>query len=225
MGDGMNLYELRDVRKNYNSFEYALDKINLKIKKGDFVVITGPSGSGKSTLLNVLAGIDKVTSGSILFLNSRIDLLSNNEITEYRKKYIGFIFQNYVLIPSLNVYENVLFGSMLSSNNLDINDILSAVGLNNKKYKYPFELSGGERQRVAIARALVKKPTILFGDEITGALDVANEENILKVINDIKNKYNMTIIMVTHNPSILKYANMVIKMNSGHISSIYYNED
>lgn len=225
MGDGMNLYELRDVRKNYNSFEYALDKINLKIKKGDFVVITGPSGSGKSTLLNVLAGIDKVTSGSILFLNSRIDLLSNNEITEYRKKYIGFIFQNYVLIPSLNVYENVLFGSMLSSNNLDINDILSAVGLNNKKYKYPFELSGGERQRVAIARALVKKPTILFGDEITGALDVANEENILKVINDIKNKYNMTIIMVTHNPSILKYANMVIKMNSGHISSIYYNCD
>lgn len=225
MGDGMNLYELRDVRKNYNSFEYVLDKINLKIKKGDFVVITGPSGSGKSTLLNVLAGIDKVTSGSILFLNSRIDLLSNNEITEYRKKYIGFIFQNYVLIPSLNVYENVLFGSMLSSNNLDINDILSAVGLNNKKYKYPFELSGGERQRVAIARALVKKPTILFGDEITGALDVANEENILKVINDIKNKYNMTIIMVTHNPSILKYANMVIKMNSGHISDIYYNED
>ncbi len=97
------------------------------------------------------------------------------------KKYIGFIFQNYVLIPSLNVYENVLFGSMLSSNNLDINDILSAVGLNNKNYKYPFELSGGERQRVAIARALVKKPTILFfGDEITGALDVANEENILK---------------------------------------------
>lgn len=225
MGDGMNLYELRDVRKNYNSFEYVLDKINLKIKKGDFVVITGPSGSGKSTLLNVLAGIDKVTSGSILFLNSRIDLLSNNEITEYRKKYIGFIFQNYVLIPSLNVYENVLFGSMLSSNNLDINDILSAVGLNNKKYKYPFELSGGERQRVAIARALVKKPTILFGDEITGALDVANEENILKVINDIKSKYNMTIIMVTHNPSILKYANMVIKMNSGHINSIYYNED
>lgn len=225
MGDGMNLYELRNVRKTYNSFEYALDKINLKIKKGDFVVITGPSGSGKSTLLNVLAGIDKVTSGSILFLNSRIDLLSNNEITEYRKKYIGFIFQNYVLIPSLNVYENVLFGSMLSSNNLDINDILSAVGLNNKKYKYPFELSGGERQRVAIARALVKKPTILFGDEITGALDVANEENILKVINDIKNKYNMTIIMVTHNPSILKYANMVIKMNSGHINSIYYNED
>lgn len=225
MGDGMNLYELRDVRKNYNSFEYVLDKINLKIKKGDFVVITGPSGSGKSTLLNVLAGIDKVTSGSILFLNSRIDLLSNNEITEYRKKYIGFIFQNYVLIPSLNVYENVLFGSMLSSNNLDINDILSAVGLNNKKYKYPFELSGGERQRVAIARALVKKPTILFGDEITGALDVANEENILKVINDIKNKYNMTIIMVTHNPSILKYANMVIKMNSGHINSIYYNCD
>ena len=225
MGDGMNLYELRDVRKIYNSFEYVLDKINLKIKKGDFVVITGPSGSGKSTLLNVLAGIDKVTSGSILFLNSRIDLLSNNEITEYRKKYIGFIFQNYVLIPSLNVYENVLFGSMLSSNNLDINDILSAVGLNNKKYKYPFELSGGERQRVAIARALVKKPTILFGDEITGALDVANEENILKVINDIKNKYNMTIIMVTHNPSILKYANMVIKMNSGHINSIYYNED
>lgn len=225
MGDGMNLYELRNVRKNYNSFEYALDKINLKIKKGDFVVITGPSGSGKSTLLNVLAGIDKVTSGSILFLNSRIDLLSNNEITEYRKKYIGFIFQNYVLIPSLNVYENVLFGSMLSSNNLDINDILSAVGLNNKNYKYPFELSGGERQRVAIARALVKKPTILFGDEITGALDVANEENILKVINDIKNKYNMTIIMVTHNPSILKYANMVIKMNSGHINSIYYNED
>lgn len=225
MGDGMNLYELRNVRKNYNSFEYVLDKINLKIKKGDFVVITGPSGSGKSTLLNVLAGIDKVTSGSILFLNSRIDLLSNNEITEYRKKYIGFIFQNYVLIPSLNVYENVLFGSMLSSNNLDINDILSAVGLNNKKYKYPFELSGGERQRVAIARALVKKPTILFGDEITGALDVANEENILKVINDIKNKYNMTIIMVTHNPSILKYANMVIKMNSGHINSIYYNED
>ena len=118
-----------------------------------------------------------------------------------------------------------MFGSMLSSNNLDINDILSAVGLNNKNYKYPFELSGGERQRVAIARALVKKPTILFGDEITGALDVANEENILKVINDIKNKYNMTIIMVTHNPSILKYANMVIKMNSGHINSIYYNED
>lgn len=225
MGDGMNLYELRNVRKTYNSFEYALDKINLKIKKGDFVVITGPSGSGKSTLLNVLAGIDKVTSGSILFLNSRIDLLSNNEITEYRKKYIGFIFQNYVLIPSLNVYENVLFGSMSSSDNIDINDILSAVGLNNKKYKYPFELSGGERQRVAIARALVKKPTILFGDEITGALDVANEENILKVINDIKNKYNMTIIMVTHNPSILKYANMVIKMNSGHINSIYYNED
>lgn len=224
----MELYKLEDVVKEYKSYTsnvLALDNINLTLNEGEVIVILGPSGSGKSTLLNVLSGIDKVSSGSVYFNEERIDLYDDVRLNEFRKENIGFIFQSYNLIPNLTVYENIELGYHLSSNPLNIMELLEKLEILKLKDKYPYQLSGGEMQRVAIARAIVKNSKVLFCDEPTGALDEKTGKKILNLLQKINKDYNTTIIIVTHNPSIQDMGNTVIKMNSGKIISITHNDE
>lgn len=221
------LYKLEKVSKVYqiqNKKMYALDSIDLEIKTGEFVVILGPSGSGKSTLLNLLSGIDLPSHGKVYFNDIMLNKFNDRELTEYRRDYLGFIFQSYNLVANLTVKENIELGSHLSQNPLSIDEMIRAVELENHKNKYPFQLSGGQMQRVAIARALVKNPKVLFCDEPTGALDEETGKKILKILADIHEKYHTTIILVTHNPSIGDMANTVVRMNSGHIVEISHNK-
>ena len=223
----MELYKLENVFKTYkksNNLNHALKNINLSINKGEIVVILGPSGSGKSTMLNILSGIDSPTEGKVFYEDKRIDNLSSNLLTTYRKNNLGFIFQSYNLISNLTVKENIEMGGHLSSNPLDIKDIVDVVGLSSHINKYPYQLSGGQMQRVAIARAIVKNPNVLFCDEPTGALDEETGKNVLKLLQDINKEYKTTMIIVTHNPSIASMADTVIRMNSGEILEISKNK-
>lgn len=222
-----DIYVMNKVSKIYHNLSedmVALDKIDLKIIEGEVLVILGPSGSGKSTMLNVLSGIDNPSEGEIYFNEKRIDKFDEKELSDYRKDNLGFIFQNYNIISNLTVRENIELGAHLSSNELDIDEVIDAVGLDNHKYKYPYQLSGGQMQRVSIARAIVKNPKVLFCDEPTGALDEETGKNILKILQEINEKYKTTMVIVTHNPSIAKMANTVVKMNSGEIVSLKHNE-
>jgi len=219
----MELYKLKNVYKTYklnDTSVHALNDIDLNIIEGEIIVILGPSGSGKSTLLNLLSGIDKPTSGSIYFKDQRIDSLTSDQLTDYRRDNLGFIFQSYNLLSNLTIKENIELGKELSKNPLNINDTIKNVGLENHKSKYPYQLSGGQMQRVAIARSLVKNPKVMFCDEPTGALDEKTGKNILSLLQDLNKLYNTTMIIVTHNPSIALMANTVIKMNSGKIVEI-----
>lgn len=201
----------------------VLKGIDLKILDGDFIVILGASGSGKSTLLNCLSGLEKPDSGTVIYDEIDITKLNDSQITEFRKNYVGFIFQQYYLLPNMTVEKNVRMGADLA-NNQDFKEIIKAVGLEDKIKKYPNELSGGEQQRVAIARALSKKPKILFLDEPTGALDEQTGRQILDYINNLHKQYGFTIVMVTHNLNIAEMANKVVKMNSGKIIEVSTNK-
>lgn len=222
-----NVYVLREVSKIYQSAgqtTHALDNVSFEIKKEKMIVILGPSGSGKSTMLNILSGIDVPTQGEVWYQDKRIDSFSDKELTDYRKENLGFIFQSYNLVSNLTVYENVELGARLSKNPLDIHEILETVGLSDMKNKFPYQLSGGQMQRVAIARAVAKNPAVLFCDEPTGALDEKMGKQILKLLQEINQKYQTTVIIVTHNPSIAGIANTVMKMNSGKVVSMVENE-
>ena len=224
----MELLRVENLSKSYGKGEAkvdALKNINLSIKKGEFIAIVGPSGSGKSTMLNVLSGIDYITRGKIYFQNERLDKFDEENLLNYRKENLGFIFQSYNLISNLTVKENIELGKELSDNPLSINEILKEVGLDEHKNKYPYQLSGGQMQRVAIARALVKNPKVLFCDEPTGALDEKTGKNVLSLLQKINKKYHTTMIIVTHNPSIANMGNTVIKMNSGNIVETIKNKE
>ncbi len=219
------MIEVTGVNKFYGKDEsrfQVLKNVNLSIKDGDFVVILGASGSGKSTLLNVISGLERSENGHIVYDGNDITLLSDNGLTAFRKKHIGFIFQQYYLLPHMNVAQNVKMGADLASNR-DYQTIVESVGLAEKLHKYPAELSGGEQQRVSVARALAKKPEILFLDEPTGALDEATGRQVLDYISSLQAQYHFTIVMVTHNVNIAEMAKTVIKMNSGKISEISTN--
>jgi putative ABC transport system ATP-binding protein len=220
------MIEVKELVKFYGSGEsrfQVLKKISLKIEDGDFVVILGASGSGKSTLLNVISGLEHPESGKIIYDGNDITTLSDSRLTEFRKKNIGFIFQQYYLLPNMDVAKNVKMGADLAANS-EYRTIIDAVGLGNKLHKYPSELSGGEQQRVSVARALAKKPKVLFLDEPTGALDEQTGRQVLDYISKLQNEYGFTIVMVTHNLNIAEMAKTVIKMNSGRISEIYSND-
>lgn len=224
----MELYKLEKIYKTYefnDTLNHALNNIDLTINEGEIVVILGPSGSGKSTMLNLLSGIDKPTKGKIYFNNARIDKMSELELTDYRRDYLGFIFQSYNLVSSLTVKENIELGKELSTNPLNMDEVIKAVEIKEQKNKYPYQLSGGQMQRVAIARSLVKNPKVLFCDEPTGALDEKTGKKVLSLLQDINKKYNTTMIIVTHNPSIALMANTVIKMNSGKIVEVIHNKE
>lgn len=220
------MIKINNIHKSYgeknNQFE-VLKGISLNIEEGDFVVLLGASGSGKSTLLNVVSGLEKPDSGEVFYNNENITVLSDKQLTEFRKKNIGFIFQQYYLLPNLNVEKNVKMGADLA-NNKEYEKIIEAVGLKEKRLKYPHELSGGEQQRVCVARALAKKPAVLFLDEPTGALDEETGRLVLDYICSLQKKLNFTIIMVTHNANIADMAKTVIRMNSGRIVSTHQNQ-
>ncbi len=220
------MIEVKDMVKSYGSGEsrfQVLKGIDLEIADGDFVVILGASGSGKSTLLNVISGLERPDSGSVLYDGTDITNFSDKELTAFRKANVGFIFQQYYLLPHMDVDKNVKMGADLAGSK-DYKTVIEAVGLGEKLHKYPSELSGGEQQRVSVARALAKKPKVLFLDEPTGALDEQTGRQVLDYICKLKNEYGFTIVMVTHNLNIAEMAKTVIKMNSGKVSDIYTNE-
>lgn len=221
------MIEVKDIRKSYGENEsrfQVLKGISLRIADGDFVAILGASGSGKSTLLNVISGLEAPDSGAVFYDEKDITAFSDRELTEFRKDNIGFIFQQYYLLPNLNVEKNVKMGADLVGNK-EYRAMIEAVGLGGKLHKYPGELSGGEQQRVSVARALAKKPEVLFLDEPTGALDEQTGRQVLDYICKLQREYGFTIVMVTHNQNIAEMADTVIKMNSGKVSEVYINQN
>lgn len=211
----------KDIRKEFAGQD-VLRGINLSVDENDFVVILGASGSGKSTLLNILSGLEKSDSGEVLYNGENISNYTETQLTEFRRKNIGFVFQQYYLLNNLTVFQNVRVGANLA-NNSDCSEILKELGLEDKVEKYPNELSGGEQQRVSIARALAKKPKVLFLDEPTGALDEETGRGILEYIFKLRNELKFTMIMVTHNENIAQIANKIVHVRSGKVSSIEEN--
>lgn len=219
------MIEIKDIKKSYGDDENRteiLKGLSFQIEDGSFTIILGASGSGKSTLLNLVSGLEHPDSGRIFYDGTDISTFSDDKLTAFRKENIGFIFQQYYLLPDMNVDKNVKMGADLAGNK-DYKKIIEAVGLSEKTHKYPSQLSGGEQQRVAVARALAKKPKVLFLDEPTGALDENTGRQVLDYICKLHKAYGFTIVMVTHNQNISEMADTVITMNSGQISEIYSN--
>ena len=218
----MNMIKAENIIKSYGKTEVLKD-ISLEIGDGEFVVILGASGSGKTTLMNILSGLEMADSGNVYVNGENLSEKSEKELTEFRKENTAFIFQQYYLLPHLNVENNVKMGASLAGNR-DFKDIICSLGLEYKLKEKPSSLSGGEQQRVCIARALAKKPKILFLDEPTGALDEVTGREVLNFISEERKKYGFTMVMVTHNPNIAEMAERVIKMNSGKIVEIFKNK-
>ncbi len=202
----------------------VLKGIDLSIEQGEFCVLLGPSGSGKSTLLNILGGIDTADSGEILIKGERMADMSEKQLTRYRRRHLGYIFQMYNLIPNLTVRENIEVGAYLSDKPLDIDELLHTLGLWEHRKKLPSQLSGGQQQRCSIGRAIVKNPDILLCDEPTGALDYNTGKEILKLIETVNQHYGNTVIMVTHNDAIKDMADRVVTLRDGMIRKNYQNE-
>jgi putative ABC transport system ATP-binding protein len=197
----------------------ALKDACFEINKGELVVILGPSGAGKSTLLNILGGMDRATYGTFILNGKDVTMMSEKELAKFRRFDIGFVFQFYNLMPSLNAYENVYLASSLVDKHFDSHEILTLVGLSGREKNFPSQLSGGEQQRVAIARALVKNPTILLCDEPTGALDSKTGASIMDLLRQVSREQNKTVIIVTHNKALSVIADRIIKVNDGKIVS------
>lgn len=195
----------------------VLKGIGMKLEKGEIGVILGPSGSGKSTLMNIIGGIDHGDSGQVSVDGVEINNLDDNKLTDYRRGDVGFVFQFYNLVPNLTVGENIEVVSNISQSPLNTDEVLAAVGMKDKKHRFPRELSGGEQQRVSIARAIVKNPKLLLCDEPTGALDFQTSRSILQLLQQVNKKYGTTILMITHNAAIAAMANRVFKLRSGEI--------
>ena len=211
---------VKDLKKSYGSTSNkveVLKGINFEVEKGEICVLLGPSGSGKSTLLNIIGGIDDADLGYVSIDSEKTKDMREKELTRYRRKHLGYVFQMYNLIPNLNVKENIEVGAYLSDSPLDINELLNTLGLYEHRHKLPNQLSGGQQQRTAIGRAIVKNPDILLCDEPTGALDYHTSKEILKLIEDVNKKYGNTVIMVTHNDAIQNMADRVIKLRDGQI--------
>jgi putative ABC transport system ATP-binding protein len=219
--------EVQNLKKSFGSNESkteVLKGIDFGVGKGEICVLLGPSGSGKSTLLNIIGGIDSADSGCIAINGEKTADMNEKRLTQYRRKHLGYVFQMYNLIPNLNVKENIEVGAYLSDSPLDINDLLHTLGLYEHRHKLPNQLSGGQQQRTAIGRAIVKNPDILLCDEPTGALDYKTSKEILKLIENVNQKYNNTVIMVTHNDAIKNMADRVVKLRDGAIRKNYVNE-
>lgn len=219
----MTILKTQNLTKIYGSDKnkvYALDDVNLEILNGEFVSIVGTSGSGKSTLLNMLGGLDRPSSGNVFVDGSEIFKLKDEALTIFRRRKIGFIFQNYNLIPTLNVYDNIILPIGLDGNRIDkkhINQIIEMLGIENKLKNMPNNLSGGQQQRVAIARALASKPSIILADEPTGNLDSKTSQDVLSLLKISSSKFNQTIVMITHNEEIAQLADRIIHIEDGKI--------
>lgn len=218
----MSILKIKNLSKVYGENETevkALSHINLEINKGEFVVIVGKSGSGKSTLLHIMAGLETPTYGDVIIENTNLSSLNEKERSLLRKEKIGLIFQSYNLIPVLTVEENIKLPTINTSNQDDgyVNELMELLNIKERKNHLPNQLSGGQQQRVAIGRALVNKPAIIFADEPTGNLDTKTESEVLNILKESQKKYNQTIIMITHNMDIAKYADKIIKIEDGFI--------
>ncbi|CEN79528.1 ABC transporter ATP-binding protein [Paraclostridium sordellii] len=219
----MSILETINLSKTYGSKESkvnALDNININIEKGEFVAIIGPSGSGKSTLLHLLGGLERLSGGSIKVNEKDISKLKDKELAEYRRKEVGFVFQQYNLIPVLNVEENIELPLMLGNDDIDeiyISELIDILGLKERKKHLPSQLSGGQQQRVAIGRSLSTKPSIILADEPTGNLDSKTTEEVMELLKKSIKKYNQTLIVITHDQNIAKKADRIINIVDGHI--------
>lgn len=214
--------KIEHIKKSFgqgDSHVEVLKGIDLEIEKGEFCVLLGPSGSEKSTLLNIIGGIDTADEGEICIEKDRMTTMKEKQLTVYRRKHLGYIFQMYNLIPNLTVRENIEVGSYLSDRPLDLEELLHTLGLYDHRNKLPNQLSGGQQQRTAIGRAIVKNPDILLCDEPTGALDYHTSKEILKLIETINQRYGNTVIMVTHNDAIKDMADRVVRLRDGKIRS------
>ena len=221
------MIEIKNLTKYYGQGESrfkALDDVSVRIDDGEFVVILGASGSGKSTFLNVISGLEIMDGGSVAYDGKQLESMNEKELTRFRRDNTAYIFQQYYLLPHLNVEKNVRMGADLDHNR-DYLTFIEAVGLGDKRRKYPPELSGGEQQRVAIARALAKNPKVLFLDEPTGALDEKTGRLVLDYIIRLQKEHGFTMIMVTHNENIAETADRIIRMNSGKIVSVSENAE
>ncbi len=220
--------EVSNVFKAYgegDSRQEVLRGMDFTVAKGEFCVLLGPSGSGKSTLLNIIGGIDSADDGYIAIGGDKLRDMDEKALTQYRRKHLGYVFQLYNLIPNLTVKENIEVGAYLSDKALDIDDLLKTLGLYEHRHKLPNQLSGGQQQRTSIGRAIVKNPDILLCDEPTGALDYNTSKEILKLIEDVNQKYGNTIIMVTHNEAIQNMADHTIKLRDGRVRKNIINEN
>ncbi len=220
--------EIHDLKKSFGEKESKIDVLkglSFEVERGEMCVLLGPSGCGKSTLLNIIGGIDTPSSGYISIEGDKMGDMSEKELTRYRRKHLGYVFQMYNLIPNLNIKENVEVGKYLSDNPLDTDELLKTLGLYEHRHKLPNQLSGGQQQRASIGRAIIKNPDILLCDEPTGALDYATSKEILKLISEVNQKYGNTIIMVTHNDAIKQMADRVITLRDGMVRKNYMNEN
>jgi putative ABC transport system ATP-binding protein len=221
----MSILEAKDLKKIYGEGEnsvHALDGVNLQVNKGEFVAIVGTSGSGKSTLLHMLGGLDRPTSGKVFVNDVDISGLKDDELTIFRRRKIGFVFQAFNLVPVLNVYENVILPMELDGEKVDkayVDEILEMLMLTAKKEALPNQLSGGQQQRVAIARALAFRPAIILADEPTGNLDSKTGQDVLSLLKISAEKYGQTIVMITHNDEIAQLADRIIRIEDGRIVS------
>ncbi|ONI47494.1 ABC transporter ATP-binding protein [Candidatus Epulonipiscium fishelsonii] len=219
----MNVLETKNLRKVYGKEETAINAlagVNFTVAKGEFVSIVGTSGSGKSTLLHMLGGLDRPTDGEVIIDGKNISTLKDEELTIFRRRKIGFIFQSYNLIPIINVYENIVLPIQLDGGQIDkayVDSIIKLLGLEKKLNNLPNNLSGGQQQRVAIARALASKPTIILADEPTGNLDSKTTQDVLALLKTTIEKFQQTMVMITHNEEVAQLANRVIHIEDGQI--------
>ncbi|WP_315116486.1 ABC transporter ATP-binding protein [uncultured Clostridium sp.] len=219
----MSILSTENLNKYYGekpNMVKALDGVNVSIKKGEFVAIVGTSGSGKSTLLHMLGGLDRPTDGKVIVDNNDIFTMNDEELTIFRRRNIGFVFQNYNLVPILNVYENIVLPIELDGNEVDheyVNRIITTLGLKDKQKNMANNLSGGQQQRVAIARALATKPSIILADEPTGNLDGKTGQEVLGLLKVTSEKFSQTIVMITHNEEIAQMADRIIRIEDGKI--------
>lgn len=218
---------LEHVMKSYQTGERSnvvLNDVNLSIEKGEVCVIMGPSGSGKSTLLNAIGGLDGIDSGRIVVDGTEITNSPARKLTEYRRKYLGYIFQFYNLVPDLSIQENIQVGAYLTEHPLKLDELLHTLGIAQHVRKFPAQLSGGEQQRCAIARAVIKNPDILLCDEPTGALDYKSSKEILCLLEEVNQKYGTTVIMVTHNAAFQKMAHHIVEIRDGALKTDLRND-
>ena len=219
----MTILETRELRKIYgsgNTEVRALDGVNLSVEKGEFVAVVGTSGSGKSTLLHMLGGLDRPTSGTVTVDGRELSALKDEALTIFRRRKIGFVFQNYNLVPVLNVRENIILPIQLDGNQPDkayVAQIIETLGLESKLQNLPGNLSGGQQQRVAIARALAAKPAIILADEPTGNLDSATSQDVMGLLKVTSEKFSQTVVMITHNEEIAQMADRIVRIEDGRI--------
>ena len=221
----MSILQTSNLKKTYGSGDtavHALDGVSFSVDKGEFVAIVGTSGSGKSTLLHMLGGLDRPTSGDVTVDGQKLFSLKDDDLTVFRRRKIGFVFQNYNLVPSLNVYENIVLPIQLDGNTPDaeyINSIVETLGLGSKLKNLASNLSGGQQQRVAIARALSTKPAIILADEPTGNLDSKTSLDVLKLLKMTSEKYSQTIVIITHDEQLAQMADRIVRIEDGRIVS------